>query len=105
MFRTGCRIHGAGCRVPWGYDEAHTDSSRPYTLDELAERPDAPHRYAYPTVRDYERGFYLWRALQVDARLTRAERDAQDSVLLARMGINAGNVEEALEQLRTKWPA
>lgn len=69
----GCRLHGPGCAVPLGYDPAHTDSPRPYTLAELQQRPDAPHRYAYPDVDSYRRGFYLWWALRRDGRLNDAE--------------------------------
>ncbi|MET9517386.1 hypothetical protein [Streptomyces sp. NPDC002994] len=98
----GCRKHGPRCQVPWGYDEAHTDSARPYTLDELAEREAGPHRYAYPTVTEYEQAFYLWRALRVDARLAKAEQDAKDQVMLARMGINASSVWEAATLLASR---
>lgn len=70
-----CRAGHPNCCVPWGYDEAHTDSDRPYTLDELAERETAPHRYAYPTLDEYLYGFKLWRSLRRDARLTYAEND------------------------------
>lgn len=68
-----CRLHGPGCAVPWGYDPAHTDSPRPYTLAELQARPEPPHRYAYPDVEAYRQGFYLWRALLRDGRLNEAE--------------------------------
>jgi hypothetical protein len=51
-----CRIHGPGCSTPWGYDRDHTDSDRPYTLDELAIRQSVPHFYAYPTSEDYLEG-------------------------------------------------
>ncbi|TDC02111.1 hypothetical protein E1091_01525 [Micromonospora fluostatini] len=70
-----CRAGHPGCRIPWGYDEQHTDSSRPYTLDELAERAEGPHRYAYPSHEEYLQGWRLWRALSVDSRPTRAEAD------------------------------
>lgn len=80
---TGCRLHGRDCRVVWGYDRAHTDSTRPYTTEELAERESAPHRYAYPTVGEYRDGFTLWRALQRDARPTYLENLTATAVRLA----------------------
>jgi hypothetical protein len=58
----------------WGYDRAHTDSRFPYTLDELAERTEGPHRYAYPTADAYSEGWALWRALRRDSGLTDLER-------------------------------
>ncbi|MBG7704834.1 hypothetical protein HCJ76_43935 [Streptomyces sp. MC1] len=78
-----CRLHGEGCHVTWGYDRAHTDSRRPYTTEELAEREAAPHRYAYPAVQAYERGFRLWRALRRDAQPTYLERITATAVQLA----------------------
>ena len=81
----GCRLHGPDCRTPWGYDQAHTDSPHPYTLSELAEREQGPHRFAYPTVESYELGWYTWRALRRDAEPTRAERDAAFDVLVSRL--------------------
>lgn len=80
-----CRVHGRGCRVPWGWDETHTDSSRPYTLDELLIRTDPPHRYAYPSTEDYVKGWRLWRALRRDDRLTPAEMDAVWEVIEAHL--------------------
>jgi hypothetical protein len=76
----GCRLHGETCRIPWGYDEAHTDSPGPYTLDELAARRVGPHRFAYGSAEEYERAWYLWRALKWDAELTTVERDARFAV-------------------------
>lgn len=73
----GCRLHGQRCQVPWGYDPAHTDSTRPYTVDELAARREAPHRYAYGPYRDYELAFYTWRSLHRDARLNAQEEDVR----------------------------
>ncbi len=59
--------HGRHCRtVSWGYDPEHTDSPRPYTLAELADRPECPHRYAYPDHGQYLQGWSLWRALRRD---------------------------------------
>jgi hypothetical protein len=72
--RTGCRLHGPDCLIAWGYDPAHTDSRRPYTLDELAERTAGPHRYAYPTADAYREGWALWRALRRDSEPTHLER-------------------------------
>ncbi|MFE1767250.1 hypothetical protein ACFW81_23905 [Streptomyces angustmyceticus] len=80
-----CRLHGPGCRTPWGYDQAHTDSPRPYPLNELAEREQGPHRFAYSTTEAYELGWYTWRALRRDAEPTRAERDAAFEVLEAHL--------------------
>lgn len=99
MFAAGCRLHGEACRIPWGYDAAHTDSPRPYSVDELAVREVGPHRFAYTTVGEYEQAFYLWRALRRDARLNSTEQDAADSVRLARLGFDAGSVGEALDQV------
>lgn len=78
-----CRLHGEGCHVTWGYDQAHTDSRRPYTVQELAEREAAPHRYAYPTNEAYVQGFRLWRALRHDAQPTYLERLTATAVQLA----------------------
>lgn len=99
-FAPGCRKHGPGCSIPWGYDPEHTDSPRPYSVDELAERGDGPHRYAYPSHDAHLYGWNLWKALRRDSRLTSDERDAVDSVRLARLGIQARNVAEALEQMQ-----
>jgi hypothetical protein len=68
-----CRLHGEGCHVAWGYDRAHTDSTRPYTTEELAERLEGPHYYAYPTLEAYQEGYALWLALRRDARPTYLE--------------------------------
>lgn len=76
-FPPRCRLHGSGCSTPWGYDEDHTDSARPYTLDQLEHRLDAPHRYAYPDLDGYTAGFYLWRALRRDGRLNEEEAAVQ----------------------------
>ncbi|WP_431881847.1 hypothetical protein [Micromonospora chalcea] len=73
IWQATCRAGHPNCRIPWGYDPDHTDSPRPYTLDELAEREQPPHRYAYPTVDAYLFAFYLWRSLRRDARLTADE--------------------------------
>jgi hypothetical protein len=66
--------HGPHCPTPWGYDPEHTDSDRPYTVQELAVRPNGPHRYAYPDTDQYVRGWALWRALRRDRQLNPAER-------------------------------
>lgn len=68
-----CRIHGRCCRTTWGWDPEHTDSARPYTLDELARRSDGPHRYAYASPEEYVLAWYTWRALRRDARLNAEE--------------------------------
>lgn len=78
-----CRLHGRSCSVPWGYDPAHTDSPRPYTVNELADRFEGPHRYAYPTVAAYEEGFALWRALRRDGEPTYLESVVSLAVRLA----------------------
>lgn len=65
------------CPIRPGWDRAHSDSDRPYTLAELEHREDAPHFYAYPTVEEYEQGFYLWRAIRRDQRLTAEEHMAR----------------------------
>ncbi|GIH95317.1 hypothetical protein ACFFMN_23435 [Planobispora siamensis] len=77
----GCRLHGPRCRVPWGWDPAHTDSARPYSVEELAIRPDCPHRYAYATVEDYLQGWRLWRAMRRDDGLSAAELEARYAVV------------------------
>lgn len=96
----GCRKHGPGCSVRWGYDPEHTDSDRPYTVDELGERLDAPHRYAYPTVREYEQGFHIWRAIRRDERLTAAEEKAREPEILKKLGIAGGSFDEVIERAR-----
>jgi hypothetical protein len=90
----GCRLHGPGCQTPWGYDRAHTDSQRPYTLDELAVRDAGPHFFAYPDGQAYESAWRLWVALRRDGRLTGAERDA---AVLARLELaeRRGDVDAA----------
>lgn len=96
---TCCRLHGSGCAVAWGYDQAHTDSARPYTLEELADREDGPHYFAYPDTAAYEAAWHAWRALRRDSRLTAEEANAADGVRLARLGFPDGTIEGALEQL------
>ncbi|GAB2858212.1 hypothetical protein GCM10022221_67130 [Actinocorallia aurea] len=84
---TGCRLHGQHCRVPWGYDPAHTDRRRPYTLDELADRNEPPHRYAYPDTAAYLDAWHLWRALRRDGRLNPQEAAARlDGIALRLTG-------------------
>lgn len=68
-----CRIHGPACAVPWGYDEAHTDQRHPYTPEQLADRQEGPHFYAYPTPEAYVEGWHLWRAYRRDERLNAEE--------------------------------
>ena len=98
FFAPVCRKHGRGCAIRWGYDQDHSDTDRPYTLDELADRSDGPHFYAYPSHDEYVAGWQLWKALLRDSRPTTAEQDAADSARLARLGINAGSIMEALDQ-------
>lgn len=98
IFAPVCRKHGRGCTVQWGYDPEHTDSDRPYTVDELSERIEAPHRYAYPTARDYELGFYTWRSMRRDDQLTRDEEVAREPTILARLGIPGGSFDEVINR-------
>lgn len=95
-FLPHCRKHGEGCAVPWGYDRDHTDSDRPYSVAELGGRLEAPHRYAYPTVSEYEQGFHIWRAMRLDDLLTTAEQEARETVLLERLGIAGGSFEAVI---------
>jgi hypothetical protein len=76
----GCRLHGPGCSVPWGYDPDHTDQRHPYTVEQLAVREVCPHRYAYPTPGAYIDGWRLWRAFRRDEGLSPAEADARWTV-------------------------
>ena len=82
-----CRLHGQGCRTPWGYDPDHTDSHRPYPVDELAARADSPHRYAYPDHQAYLDGWTLWKALRRDGFLNQEESEARETVILRHMGV------------------
>ncbi|MER7937877.1 MULTISPECIES: hypothetical protein [unclassified Streptomyces] len=93
MSVTGCRLHGGGCTVPWGYDRDHTDSSSPYTIDELAGRHVPPHRYAYPTAAAYEQGFCLWRALYRDHEPTYLERLVATATNLAPLSHPGGKAD------------
>ena len=68
-----CRLHGLGCSTPWGYDPDHTDQGHPYTPEQLAERQEGPHFYAYPTREAYFEGWHLWRAYRRDDRLNAEE--------------------------------
>ena len=72
-------------------------AKQPMTVDELADRDGAPHRFAYPTARDYEQGFYLWRAIKRDGRLAADEERAREPVVLARLGLAASSYEEAID--------
>lgn len=98
FFAPTCRKHGRCCSVPWGYDEEHTDSARPYTVDELGDRVEAPHYHAYPSNREYELGFRIWRAMRRDDRLTRGEEEAREPVVLARLGIAGGSFDEVINR-------
>lgn len=82
-----CRVHGPTCGIPWGYDPGHTDQRHPYTLAELAERTEPPHRYAYPTSSEYVQGFHLYRAIKRDKVLTPAEGHAKLEVLMDARGV------------------
>ncbi|MFC9280967.1 hypothetical protein [Streptomyces collinus] len=85
-FAPGCRLHGRDCRISWGYDPAHTDSPRPYTVEELADRQEAPHRYAYPSTEEYVNGFRTWRAMRRDDELSYLERLVATGVRMAPLG-------------------
>lgn len=87
--RLGCRVHGSSCRVPWGYDDAHTDSPRPYTLDELDARRLPPHRFAYPSLEAYLAGWELWRALKRDEAPTADEWEMLFRVRMERIAERA----------------
>lgn len=94
-----CRLHGEPCRTRWGWDREHTDSPRPYTLDELAARPDNPHFYAYPMSEEYQAGWRLWRALRLEGHLTPLEDYVR---VLARAEILGG--QELADQWRSWHP-
>lgn len=96
LFPPRCRKHGEGCAIPWGYDRDHTDSDRPYSVAELGDRLEAPHRYAYPTVREYEQGFHIWRAMRRDDRLTWDEERAREPMILQWLGIEGGSFDEVI---------
>jgi hypothetical protein len=83
----GCQLHGAACRTSEGWDQAHTDSDRPYTTEELAARSEAPHLHAYPSKQAYLLGWHTWRALRRDGRLTTAEAEVQFICLAERLEI------------------
>lgn len=86
--------------MPWGGDVEHSDSSRPYTVDELAVRAEAPHRFAYPDGRAYVEGWALWRALRRDAGLTDAEECAR---VAARVEVGGLGVPVHIDT-RAKYP-
>ncbi|OQQ12938.1 hypothetical protein B0675_36455 [Streptomyces sp. M41(2017)] len=93
-----CRKHGPGCSVRWGYDQEHTDSGRPYTAGELGERVEAPHRHAYSSAQEYELGFRTWRAMRRDDRLTAAEEQVREPLILGRLGIAGSSFDEVIER-------
>ena len=68
-----CRLHGPPCTTPPGWDPAHADSTRPYTLDELEQREESPHFGAYPDEDAYLLGWHTWRQIRRDSRLNEAE--------------------------------
>lgn len=68
-----CRLHGRPCTIPPGWDRDHTDSPRPYTLDELEQRQECPHFGAYPDDDAYLLGWHIWRQIHRDGRLNEAE--------------------------------
>lgn len=89
--------------MPWGYDEAHTDQDGPYTVEQLAHRDVAPHRYAYPSTEAYLQGWELWRRLRSDGRLSAAERDVADRIRYARIaGKMAGQLGVPVSEV-TAW--
>lgn len=73
MRRCAQSAHGRHCAVPWGWDPDHSDQQTPYTVDQLAQRIDCPHRWAYSSTEAYLRGHALWRALRRDRLPTPAE--------------------------------
>jgi hypothetical protein len=62
----------------------------PRTLDELAERRSPPLREWFVSTEAYLYGFYLWRALSRDRRLTRAEAAAAFEVTATVLGERTG---------------
>lgn len=98
FFAPACRKHGKGCTVRWGYDREHTDSDRPYSVDELGERIEAPHRYAYPSVREYELGFRTWRAMRRDGRLSADEERVREPMILERLRIAGNSFDEVIQR-------
>lgn len=56
--------------------------------DALGRREAGPQplRQDFGPLADYERAWYLWRAISIDARLTSAELDARFRVLAERLG-------------------
>jgi hypothetical protein len=94
-----CICPDLACPVPVGWDRAHSDTLRPYTLDELAARADGPHFHAYPGVEEYQAGWRLWRALRIESRLTPLEDFVR---VLARAEILGGH--ESAAQWRAWHP-
>jgi len=92
-----CRLHGRRCTIPWGWDPAHTDSPRPYTLEELETRQECPHFYAYPDEQAYLLGWHIWRQMHRDGELNEAEAavrwagiECQLKALLAKQQARSG---------------
>ena len=98
----GCRLHGRRCRLPWGFDRAHTDSPRPYTDQELADRPEPPHRHAYSSHKAYLEGHHLWRVMRRDARLNPAEADVVLACRAERAGFTGRTLDDVLAELRER---
>lgn len=91
--------HSRRCPIPWGYDPDHTDQTFPYTLEQLAVRREVPHRYAYPSHREYLEGFRLWRALLRDSCPNRAEHRAAMMVKLDLSDLDPQTRETVVAQL------
>lgn len=98
----GCRLHGPGCLIPWGFDHAHTDSPRPYTDQELAGRADPPHRHAYSSHKAYLEGHHLWWVMRRDNRLNRAEADARFDARAEAAGYTGRTFDEIIAELRER---
>lgn len=81
-----CRLHGSGCRIPWGWDPEHSDVTHPWTLADADDLCHRPYRYAYLTVEAYVEAFHLHRAVQRDNAPTTAENKAAYRVWLQTYG-------------------
>lgn len=61
------------------------------TVPPSPDEDPQPHYDDYPTTRDYEQAFYLWRARRRDARLNPEEMAAQWQVLDAALSNRLGS--------------
>jgi len=100
MRRCAQPTHGRHCAVPWGWDPDHSDQLEPYTVDQLAQRVNCPHRWAYPSTGAYLHGHALWRALRRDGRLSPAESQARlDAAAISAFMSAAQRLRAWLEEL------